>query len=249
MKKTQNQIRRKNSKDLVEIVEETKDFIILDKPAHLSIHNDPGSDLLSIVASQLPVEEPSLAAAHRLDVGTSGLVICTKSKESAEKIYTLFSSHNIDKYYIAICKGEVKGPTLTKEQLDVVDENWITIDSKLTNRAAGRSDPRGLKKDRVDAITKYKVLSKNKFSTLVLVKLETGRTHQIRRHFAIIGHPLVGDSRYSKMNKERITLHSFCLKFTFEKTPYNVKCIPGSGFWALWRGEEVAKILVEKLVL
>jgi 23S rRNA pseudouridine955/2504/2580 synthase len=214
-------------KNNFQIALETEDFIIVDKPS--GIDSQPGSgtrpkETLVDMLWQWGLNEkhdfkPTLV--HRLDKETSGLLMAAIHGDVLRGLTKLIREHRINKHYFALVQGHL-------------DKEKGTITTKLE-----RSDsPQGAKMKTSDSsgkesITHYSVYRRFESMDLVKIKLETGRMHQIRAHFASINHPLAGDSRYGdyswnrELRKEyglnRLFLHSFKLEFEWNNQKYNVE--------------------------
>ncbi|MGZ3772103.1 MAG: RluA family pseudouridine synthase [Pseudobdellovibrionaceae bacterium] len=192
------------------IIEKSKQWLIVNKPAGISVHNDIG-DVRSILKSQLPAGSyDDIYPVHRLDKETSGLLLIATDKKTAASLAEQFQTHKTEKSYYALLRGAME-----------VSDQWQEWFAPLSDKAEGRKNPQGLSKDRVEAKTLYKVIKSNKFFSLVEVRLLTGRQHQIRKHAALAMHGIVGDPRYGdpKYNAkiaqiygtERMFLHAFRL--------------------------------------
>lgn len=173
----------------LDIIYEDDDILVLNKPAMLAVHeshNHLGDTLSNAVAFHLKKEgKPSVfRAVGRLDKGTSGLMVCALNRYAASRL-----SGKIKKQYLAIATGIYEGE-------GTIDAPIYRPDPILTVRTV---DERGER-----AITHWKALKSDGENTLLRVKLETGRTHQIRVHFASLGTPLVGDTMYGTPD-ERIS--------------------------------------------
>ncbi len=165
----------------LDIIYEDDDILVLNKPAMLAVHeshNHLGDTLSNAVAFHLKKEgKPSaFRAVGRLDKGTSGLMVCALNRYAASRL-----SGKIKKQYLAIATGVYEGE-------GTIDAPIYRPDPILTVRTV---DGRGER-----AITHWKALKNDGKNTLLRVRLETGRTHQIRVHFASLGTPLVGDTMY-----------------------------------------------------
>ena len=156
---------------------------------------------------------PNAAPCHRLDRNTSGLVLYAKNKESLDILLEKFKQKEIDKQYICVVHGI---PKKDNQKL----EAYLFKDSKKSLVYIYNYP----NKKYLYICTKYRIIEKNvkKNISLLNVKLETGRTHQIRAHLAHIGHPIIGDGKYGKnqINKSfgvtQQLLMAYKLKFNFK---------------------------------
>ncbi len=184
----------------LDIVFEDEDLLVINKPGNLAMHeshNHQGDALSNAVASYLSKKgkRAVFRAVGRLDKGTSGLVICALNAHAAARL-----QNNFEKTYIAVARGEYK-------------ENGIIV------KPIYRPDP--IKTYRVCdergdyAETHYEVLESGKDYSLLRVSLLTGRTHQIRVHFAYLGTPLYGDTMYGEKDEDisRQALHCEMVSF------------------------------------
>ena len=187
--------------DALDIVYEDADVLVLNKPGDLALHpthNHQGDTLANQVAAYFAAKGagvPVFRAVGRLDKFTSGLVLCALNKVSAAKL-----SGNYEKQYLAVVGGSLSGS-------GTIDAPICRPDPNKTLRAVGSPGER--------AVTHWESLITTPEMTLVRVKLETGRTHQIRVHFAHLGMPLAGDTMYGGNDAliPRAALH--CERLTF----------------------------------
>lgn len=191
------------------VVYEDADVVVVDKPAGVVVHPGAGqvhgTSVQGLLARYPEIESvgsperPGIV--HRLDKGTSGLLIVARSPAAHEGLVAMFATHRVERRYRAVVWGRVEAPT------GVVDApiGRSTADrTRMTVAMQGRP-----------ALTRYEV---RRWFELPVVVTEldcapvTGRTHQIRVHLASIGHPVVGDSRYGGARKglelERPWLHA-----------------------------------------
>lgn len=201
----------------VQILHQEKNWIAVDKPVGISIHNneDP-TNLIKLLTTEYKFK--NLFPVHRLDKETSGVQVFALDVPQAEQLAKLFqqktegsdkNAEQIMKIYYGIVRG-------------VIAETNLSWKNPLSDKAEGRKNPAGQSKDRVDCETRVRVLARNKFFSLCEFNLITGRQHQIRKHSAIAKHALLGDSRYGdpsynqKMAKiydtDRMFLHCHKLK-------------------------------------
>lgn len=184
----------------LDIIYEDEDILVINKPAELPMHeshNHQGDTLANAVAGYLTKKgRPAVfRAVGRLDKGTSGAVLCALNTFAASKL-----SGKIEKEYLAV-------PTGKYTEKGTIDKPIYRPDPIKTYRTA---DDRG---DR--AVTHFFPLEWGEDYSLLLIRLETGRTHQIRVHFAFMGTPLYGDTMYGKADEDisRQALH--CRSLTF----------------------------------
>ena len=207
---------------VLNIVYEDENIILLDKKNGLVVHEDDEKTADTLINRLLhylydkgeydPDNENSFTPAlcNRLDRNTGGIVIAAKNAESLRILNQKIKDRELEKKYLCVTVGvpPKKQDTLTAYLEKNSDENTVRVyNSKKGNAKT--------------IITSYKVLKTDKKLSLVEVKLETGRTHQIRAHFAHIGCPLLGDGKYgiNQINREykikTQALYSYKLKFTF----------------------------------
>lgn len=177
----------------IEIVYEDDDLIAVNKPAGLLTHGAPGEHkdtLANRVAAHLyargdlDARRFVPAPAHRLDRNTSGLVLFAKHGEAARKIAADLQEHRIRKWYVAIVRGLVPAEGQVEARLEREERRNRTF-------VLEQSPDQGK-----DAITRFRRLAQAHQTSVVCVELVTGRTHQIRAHFAHLGYPLWGDVKY-----------------------------------------------------
>ena len=173
------------------IVYEDEDVIVLDKPAGLVVHPAPGHPSGTLVNALLH-HAPEISVGgtnrpgivHRIDKETSGLMVVAKSDRARTTLVAQWAQRSVEKGYVALVDG-------------LVESNDGTIDVPLGRDPAQRQRMAPLPRGR-SAITHFAVCNRFERFTLLDLKIETGRTHQIRVHLAFIGHPVVGDSVYGR---------------------------------------------------
>jgi 23S rRNA pseudouridine1911/1915/1917 synthase len=199
----------------VVIVYDDEDIVVIDKPVGVAAHPSlgwSGPDVLSHLAgagfriSTSGVPERR-GIVQRLDVGTSGLMVVAKSERAYTILKRAFRSRNVDKIYHALVQGHPDPFTGT---IEAPIGRHPGADYKMAVMERGRH-----------SVTHYSTLEAFVAATLLEIKLETGRTHQIRVHMAAIRHPCVGDLMYGadpvladKLGLERQWLHAVRLSFT-----------------------------------
>lgn len=178
------------------ILYEDEHVLVLDKPAGMVVHPAVGHRQGTLVNALLAhCGELALVGGkwragivHRLDKLTSGVMVASKTDAAHVALQTQFSEHTIERRYVAIVSGELKADSGI---FDTRHGRHPTERKRFTTRVAqGRR-----------AITHWRVLKRFRGATLVEAKLQTGRTHQVRVHFAEHGHPVLGDPVYGKPPK------------------------------------------------
>ena len=193
----------------LDIVYEDEDIIVINKPAHMPIHpslNHYENSLANALAYYYEVEQNKpfiFRCCNRLDKDTSGLTVIAKHMLSASILSKAVRERQFNRWYLAIVRG-----TLPQTK-GIIDAPISRVDDSIITRTVDFE--KGEK-----AITHYEVVAQNAGYSLLKIKLETGRTHQIRVHFKYIGYPLIGDYLYNpdmqKMTRQ--ALHSSEIAFT-----------------------------------
>lgn len=200
-----------------------KGWLVVDKPPGLSIHNEPGKDLRSLLqacikenlslAAELDCDSSfGLHAVHRLDKEAGGVILLACRTEVFRHYAGQFETGSVSKRYVALVHGTLVCPAC--------EDTWIVWEWPLSRHDGGRLDPAG-HKDLVPCRTRLRVLRHSRHYALIECEPLTGRKHQIRRHAKIAGHPVVGDQRYGsnralrhlrdKCSFTRLALHSMSL--------------------------------------
>lgn len=176
------------------IVHEDEDLMVINKPAGMVVHPGNGNytgTLVNALAFYLNKENidtttlPRVGLVHRIDKNTSGLIVIGKTEQAMTKLAAQFKKHTVHRRYIALVWGDVQD-----------DEGTIIAHVGRHQRQRKIMDAYPDGEHGKEAITHYKVLERFNYVTLVELRLETGRTHQIRVHMKHIGHPLFNDSTY-----------------------------------------------------
>jgi len=195
----------------VSVVYTDDDVLVVEKPADLVMYpgpSHPGGTLANRLVGWLAARgrQCGLQAAHRLDRGTSGLVAFALNSYAKDRLQTQLHTEAFEREYLAVCKG---WPSPSEGVVEVPLGKLSTSPNVF-----------GVVPDGKPAITRYRVVERAESPAggrcaLVRLRLETGRTHQIRIHMAHIGHPLVGDDAYGTPSSAiaRPALHSARLAF------------------------------------
>lgn len=194
------------------ILFENEDLVVVDKPS--GITSEPASGEKGVTVAEIISEKYDLDTAdvivHRLDKGTSGVMILAKNKQAKEKLQTQFKNRFVRKEYYVLVHGKLE----PKSGL---------IDLPMA-RDESRREQMGVTADGREAVTEYSVLKYFDDVTLVSAFPKTGRTHQIRVHFSMIGHPVVGDKKYGTKGDKigRIFLHARKISFEDPRNGKNI---------------------------
>lgn len=196
------------------LVFEDDDIVVVDKPVGVAAHPGVGWDGptvsghlagvgVRISTSGAPERQ---GIVQRLDVGTSGLMVVAKSESAYSVLKQAFRDRTVDKTYHALVQGH---PDPSVGTIDAPIARHPKHDFKFTVRADGRA-----------SVTHYDTLEAHRYASLLTIKLETGRTHQIRVHMSAVKHPCVGDPLYGsdptlarRVGLDRQWLHAVRLGF------------------------------------
>lgn len=204
----------------IDVIHEDEEIIVIDKPVGIAVHPSPGwtgpTVIQSLAATGHRISTSGAAerqgVVHRLDVGTSGVMVLAKSEHAYSVLKAAFKERTVEKIYHAVVQGH---PDPSRGTIDAPIDRHPTSDWRFAVVAGGKP-----------SITHYEVLEAFPGASLVRVELETGRTHQIRVHFSALRHPCVGDLTYgadptfaARLGLERQWLHAVELTFAH----------PGSG--------------------
>ena len=173
------------------IVYEDDDVLVINKPSGMVVHPAPGNKEHTLVNALINYSKLSTrngefrpGIVHRIDKDTSGLLIVAKNDKAHLFLEEELKKHNIVRTYIALVNG-------------VINHDTGKIDAPIGRCESDRKKMEVTSKNSKEAITNFKVLERFKNVTLLELKLETGRTHQIRVHMKYIGHPVCNDPVYS----------------------------------------------------
>jgi 23S rRNA pseudouridine1911/1915/1917 synthase len=204
------------------IVHDDDDIVVVDKPVGVAAHPSPGwlgpTVVGGLAAAGYRISTSGASerqgVVHRLDVGTSGLMVVAKSERAYSLLKQAFRDRTVDKRYHTLVQGH---PDPMRGTVDAPIARHPVHDYKWAVVAGGK-----------DSVTHYETIEAYRAATLLSIKLETGRTHQIRVHMTALRHPCVGDLTYGadpkmaeRLGLSRQWLHAVSLSFDH----------PGSGDW------------------
>ncbi|MEC3977700.1 RluA family pseudouridine synthase [Amycolatopsis sp. H20-H5] len=196
------------------IVYQDDDIVVVSKPVGVAVHPSPGwtgpTVIGGLAAAGLRIATSGAAerqgVVHRLDAGTTGVMVVAKSEHAYTELKRAFKERTVDKGYHAIVQGH---PDPMRGTIDAPIDRHPRHDYKFAVVAGGRP-----------SVTHYEVVEAFRAASLAEIKLETGRTHQIRVHFSALKHPCVGDMTYGadpvlsrKLGLSRQWLHAKTLGF------------------------------------
>jgi 23S rRNA pseudouridine1911/1915/1917 synthase len=194
------------------VVHLDEDLAVIEKPAGLVVHGAPSHkgetlvDLLEGVLGGGEAGRPGIV--HRLDKDTSGLMVVARNDEAQRALARMVKAREVEREYTALVEGHLGSRSGT------IDAPLGRHRRQRTKRAVKGAGSR-------EARTHFEVLEVLPGDALVHARLETGRTHQIRVHFAAIGHPIAGDTEYGSRGRhglERQFLHASRLAFRHPRT-------------------------------
>jgi 23S rRNA pseudouridine1911/1915/1917 synthase len=180
---------RRRVRTRLDVLAETPDFLIVDKPAGLLTVPTGEQERDTLLARALDYvhhryrRRPWVGIVQRLDRDTSGALVFARTRPALASLQQQFREHSTLREYLAIVEGDLSRPGTFAQSL--------ARDSRSLRRSVARHPREGRR-----AVTHYEVRERLGDATLVSVRLETGRTHQIRIHFAETGHPVLGDRVY-----------------------------------------------------
>lgn len=198
----------------VDVVYEDDDILVIDKPAPLACQCSPKQADMTL-ENRLAYRYPGMVfrPLNRLDRGTSGLMAAAKHAHSAQALQKLLHTDGFVREYLAVVAGRMNGAGIIDAPIAKADAATVR---RVIDHECGRP-----------AVTRYRVVRTGEECSLVRLRLETGRTHQIRVHLAHLGHPVVGDFLYGTEDPRlprRFALHSTYIKLTHPITDETIEC-------------------------
>ena len=202
----------------LDIVYESENVIVVNKPSGLVVHPGSGNKEHTLVNGLLyhtnlsEGEENRPGIVHRIDKDTSGLMLVAKNNEAHQVLADDFKNKRVKRKYIALVKG-------------ILQNNNIVIDAPIGRDEKNRKKMCVTDKNSKHAVTRVKVLKRYDKYTLIECVLETGRTHQIRVHMAYIGYPLFNDPVYGKEKLKALDNFFILMKLLLKSLSRKKNCI------------------------
>jgi tRNA pseudouridine32 synthase / 23S rRNA pseudouridine746 synthase len=193
------------------IVHVDDDLLIVDKPAGLLSVPGRGAERHDSLATRVQQRHPGALIVHRLDMGTSGLLVMARSAAIHSALSRLFAARQVDKRYVAVAAGQLPTGEMTIDLPLLAD--WPNRPRQMVDRESGKP-----------SLTRLRVIAYDAASDTSRLELrpETGRSHQLRVHLQAIGHPLLGDELYAPpavaARAPRLLLHATVLAFRHPST-------------------------------
>lgn len=197
-------------------------FIVVDKPSGLLCVPGRGEGKDDCLSRRVQAEFADALIVHRLDMGTSGVLVMARGAQAQRDLSALFRLRRVQKRYVALVEGPWDlAPT---GEIDLpIAADWPNRPKQIVDPANGRS-----------SLTRYRVLETGSASAPARIELEpvTGRSHQLRVHLQALGHPILGDDFYgtpeSCAKATRLMLHASQIAFEYPGTgePLRVECPP-----------------------
>lgn len=191
------------------VLHEDEDVLVLDKPSGLVVHRGFSGDTDSVVDRLREAGRKDVHPVHRLDRGTSGVLVCAKHVEAARELGRAFSEGDTEKHYVALVRGALVSAVVVDHPIPK-DEGGERVDARTT------LEPLGTARDEGSPL-------REKRYSLVAARPHTGRFHQVRRHLKHLGHPVIGDTTYGRSEHnarlreafglDRLFLHARALRF------------------------------------
>ena len=197
----------------------SEQLVVVDKPSGLLSVPGRGADKEDCLSRRVQAEFPDAMVVHRLDMGTSGIVVMARGARAQRELSILFQERRVRKRYQALVDGRWSAGAAGEIELPI-SVDWPNRPKQKVDHATGRP-----------SLTRYRVVDTGPVSRIELEPV-TGRSHQLRVHMEAMGHPIIGDDFYgtpeSCAKAERLMLHACRIEFGHPETgaPLRVDCPP-----------------------
>lgn len=177
-------------------------LLVVNKPAGLLAVPGRGEDKQDCLSARLQRLFPDALVVHRLDMATSGLMIFARGEAMQRELSRMFRERMVSKHYVALVAGQIEKET---GEIDLpIATDWPNRPKRKIDTETGKH-----------SLTRYRLLNFEGGSSRLELEPATGRTHQLRLHLAVIGHPILGDALYGDSSTApRLLLHACALGFT-----------------------------------
>ena len=189
-------------------------LLVVDKPGGLLAVPGRGADKQHCLAAWVQVHYPDALVVHRLDMGTSGLMVMARGPAAQRELSKAFAARAVNKRYIAVVAGRLDAPPDAWGTIDLpIIVDWPNRPLRIIDHAHGKP-----------SLTRWRVLGHGETGLNTRVELEpvTGRSHQLRVHLRALGHPILGDALYAPPDVQalatRLLLHAWSLSFAHPVT-------------------------------
>lgn len=196
-----------------ELIDQRPDFIVIHKPPGIAVQDESiQQGVLPMIYAQTGIEHLHLV--HRLDKVTSGLLLLARHKEAAATLGHLFSTRQIEKFYLALTnkKARKKQGLVAGDMHKVRDGKWILKESTAS-----------------PAVSQFFSFGLGKGLRACVLKPLTGKTHQLRVMLKSLSSPILGDTLYGGVAADRTYLHAYALRFNYLGQTYTYVCPPYAG--------------------
>lgn len=195
-------------------------LIVVDKPSGLLSVPGRGAGKEDCLSRRVQAEFPDAMIVHRLDMGTSGIVVMGRGAKAQRELSILFQERRVRKRYQALVDGQWTAATAGEIELPI-SADWPNRPKQKVDHALGRP-----------SLTRYRLLDSGAAASRIELEPVTGRSHQLRVHMEAMGHPILGDDFYGTLascaKAERLMLHACRIELEHPETgaPLRVDCPP-----------------------
>lgn len=201
-------------------------LLVLDKPAGLLSVPGRGEGKQDCLSARAQAQYPDALVVHRLDMGTSGLMVMARGAAAQRVLNQAFASRSVSKRYVAVVDGQLAPPSQPWGVIDLpIIVDWPQRPRRIIDYQLGKP-----------SVTHWRVLSHNAFDETTRIELEplTGRSHQLRVHLLALGHAIVGDALYGSSRVQamanRLLLHACSLELCHPMSAQHMRFVSTEDF-------------------